>query len=77
MLARKYKRLRNSNESLGKVSQALRDQNGELGSEIDDKDAEIEELNSDAQELAHMVRIKEGVIEDLKTSLVAAKKKNC
>jgi len=69
-----YSKLVQRHERVGKAFQALQKQNEDLAADLDGKDREIEELNSDAQELADLVKTKEAVIGDLKKSLAEAKK---
>ena len=57
------------------MCQALRKRNEELGVELEQKEADTEELNNNAQELADLDRTKDGVINDLNEGLSAAKKK--
>lgn len=68
-----YLKLVQHHEQVGKAFQQLRTQNENLAAESEEKNREIEQLNSDAQELPDLVKTKETVTEGLKKSLVEAK----
>ena len=55
-----------------RLSSNCKCRNENLTAELEKKNREMEELNSDAQELAGLVKTKETVTEDLKKSLVEA-----
>lgn len=67
-----YSKLAQCHEQVGKAFQALEPHNEELAADLAEKNQEIQELNSDAQELTDLVKTKEQGIKDLKKSLVKA-----
>ena len=68
-----YNRLKKRHEDVGSAYQSIKKQHDELAANLDQREAELEEANKDAEELADLVRVKEGVIKDLQASLTARK----
>ena len=68
-----YKKLQKRNAEFGKVYQSLQKQHKELVANQQHRDEDLKEANNDAEELADMVGVKDGVIKVLQASLTAAK----
>lgn len=69
-----YSKLVQHHEWVGKAFKALHTQHEELGADLEEKIWKIKELNNLAQEHADLIKTKVKVIEELKNSLVEAKK---